>query len=135
MKTSKNYRIDHVAKTIIISRNFARQANTRGSRAYKELMDLRKECAGYEVERRTSIITEPDKKNTHLGLNIEFMRGIIAKRGETAKLAYFEKALMNNVAYPTIKAWFLKEENFKDYKNAPKYEMPKEESLLAEGGN
>ena len=57
--TRPGYKFDHINGRIVITREFAKKANTFGSNEYKTLQRLRKELPGYAV-----VFTAPHRKTS-----------------------------------------------------------------------
>jgi len=123
MSNLKDYRIKFDERQIVITKAFAQAANAMGSKSYNKIKKLRKDYPDFDITLKTSEIR--NKKKTYKDLTIAKMRTVILSRNESTKLKIFDKAIDEKVSYPKIKAWFLKEENFKDY---DKDEMPQEQA-------
>jgi len=109
------------SQTIItITKDYAKRAGVFGSDAYEEFKAIRADHHNFKIK------TQPTSRSrqTHKGLDRDKMRQTIVKSGNAEKLAIFDRALADKVPYPTLKAWFLKKENFENYVDIQKSKMP-----------
>ncbi len=113
MKNTSRISFNHAAKEIIITKTFEAEANVIGSKAYDELVKIRKDFPDYTI-RRKEIAKNEDKK-TFKGLTIKEMKRFIATRSNE-EVALFEKvckiAEVKQGKYAVIKKWFLN--NYKE---------------------
>ncbi|MDL2319085.1 hypothetical protein LJC74_08470 [Eubacteriales bacterium OttesenSCG-928-A19] len=113
-KNSIGYTIDHTKKTIIITKAFAKKANTDGTQEFNTLVELMDKLRGYKVVEKT--IKKSASKKTYSGLTTKLMKDYIiatrdeeeAKRllvemAETAKMGEFHGA-----KYCYVRGWFFK---------------------------
>ena len=106
-KNSYTHRIAWDTEMIVISNAFATAAQKVNSRAYKQLMDLRKAYPGFGIQVHKTHITPTKQKYKGLGFD-EMRRCIIEWDGEgSANLAVLNKAITDKVPYPKVKQWYL----------------------------
>ena len=108
-------KINHINRTIIMDRTFAKHATDTRSEEYAHLQQVRRDYPGYQVVQRR-IRTNSDKK-TYKGLTYDYMEDYILTHGsnEVRKANYKEYTEMRIIAechgkafrYPVIKSWFL----------------------------
>lgn len=106
-------RIDHVEKTIIMDRTFAKNAENTRSEEYRHLQAVRQDYPEYGVVRKQ--IKKAEHKECYKGLNYEYMRTYIANHEPMAtrqavsdELEHMiEISKCHSIRYPTIKKWFL----------------------------
>lgn len=109
-------RIDRVEKKIILTRRFAKEAESFGSDACEKLMDAQAKFPTYSIELRTA-----KKREDIKGLTIPFMENHIAVRfGEDSteyKSFLSQRELANAYKNPYIfvRNWFIR--NFPDWKD------------------
>lgn len=115
--------INHVKRTITITKAYAKAASIKGTNAYTELLELHKDLPTYKVVQRKIDRSKLGRKTTHKGLTIEEMRRVITEReGEDSiYLQVLAKAQVDKVPYPKIKEWFF--DLYEDYGKRPS-EMP-----------
>lgn len=124
------YAIDHDNKTITLTKAYAKQANTPGTKEFRELSRLHQAFSEYDIVMRTATITA--SKNTHDGLTIEMMEKIIARQSNSEELlreynelvAFWGKEVNDKknpgkkivrAPYGKVKSWFLKKiPNYQD---------------------
>ena len=75
-KTNKGITVSHNNKTIILTKAYAKKANTPGTKEFRELANFHRNYPDYDIVMRTATITAD--KNTHDGLTIEMIEKIIA---------------------------------------------------------
>ena len=115
-KTTFAPTMDHINKTITLTKAYAKKANTPGTREFRELTALHKNFPDYDITMRTATITA--EKETHGGLTINWMTNYIKNyiRDDIA-IAEFEEAKKfyksMNGYYGKVKAWFL--EHYPNY--------------------
>ena len=120
--TKTNYIINHEEKTITMTSDFAKRANTIKSPEYIALVQFRKDFDGYTI--KTKEIKKTTRKTTHKDLTIDFMAKCIkAIDPSPAALIEFEsvKAFYKGQSgyYAKVKRWFLaKYENYDVHKPA-----------------
>ena len=61
--------VNHNEKTIVLTKAYAKKANTPGTKEFRELSKLHKAYPDYDIVMRTATITAD--KDTHGGLTIE----------------------------------------------------------------
>lgn len=107
-KMKKNLMIDHEAKRIIMSGDFARKAANTESDEYKHLMSVKANHSDYAVERRT--IKKKPNKESYKGLTYKYMEDHILKYDPVSMIEYKNLRHISechSVRYPKIKKWFL----------------------------
>ena len=104
------YAIDHANKTITLTKNYAKLANTPGTKEFRELADIYKVYSNYTIVMRT--VTPNEDKKKHTGLTIarmEYHIKNIAK--DDVALAQFEEVQKYYKGmtgyYGKVKSWFL----------------------------
>ncbi len=140
-KTSKGYVIDYIAKTITVTRVFAKAAGMIGSVEYNEMLTLRKDHSDFSF--RYKEITRNNSKKTYKGLTIEEMKRFIKKvdseKGSNEGSDLFNRVLKvadcRQNKYTTVKKWFL--DNYqKTYdKELEDMKIKDEDAAAAAGGN
>ena len=120
--TKKGYNINHNAKEIVLTKAYAKKANTPGTKEFRELANLHKNFPDYNIVMRT--LTPNEDKEKHPGLTIERIEKIIARQpnAEALKKEYDElldfwgKEVKDKktgktairAPYGKVKSWFLK---------------------------
>lgn len=121
--TKKGYTINHDNKAITLTKAYEKRASTPGAKEFKELSQLHRTFADYDIVMRTATIKA--KKTTHNGLSIAMIEKIIACQANADELKREYKALVkfwgsevadkNNpgqtvikAPYGKVKSWFLK---------------------------
>ena len=99
--------VNHNEKTIVLTKAYAKKANTPGTKEFRELSKLHKAYPDYDIVMRTATITAD--KDTHGGLTIERIEKIISIQPDA-------EALMNE--YRSFVAFWGKE--FEDKKTGKK---------------
>lgn len=127
MKKTNAYTINHEAKTITITRDFAKRSGIINSDEYKLFVQFRTDYPEYKVLKRTADTNK--SKNTYNGLTLEKMEKYLETRSNADEaLAAFEAAKAyykgQSAYYAKIKKWFL--DNYKvDFeKYAPAAAIP-----------
>ena len=114
-KTACSPIVNHNAKTITITKAYAKRANTPGTKEFRELANLHKAFPDYDIIHRTAVITAD--KETHNGLSVPQMEKIIKASFENEDernkaVEEFNKAKEfyqgNRSYYGKMKSWFLK---------------------------
>ena len=120
MKHNTNYAINHLENTIIVTKNFLKEAGMIGTTAYAELIALRKELPDYQIVPREIKKPHRTKPGSHLTY-IKMKNHIAAKEGTDSeamkafeKVKELAKAQVNPFDY--TKKWFLEHysDDFKD---------------------
>lgn len=113
MKRVCHVEIDHENNIATVTKSFLKEAETIGSPAYEELVELRKNHPGLKVKVRT--IAKNEDKISYDGLTYEYMEEFIkAQEGDNAAaaLAEFKKTKELSKAYRApylfVRNWFLK---------------------------
>lgn len=121
--TKKGYTINHDNKTITLTKAYEKRASTPGAKEFKELSQLHRTFADYDIVMRTATIKA--KKTTHNGLSIAMIEKIIDCQPNAAELKREYEAFVklwgrevadkNNsgntvikAPYGKVKSWFLK---------------------------
>ena len=122
-KTQNSYKVDHAARKIIISKDFARKASTIDSPEYDDLKQLREDFPNYKVKPKKNTLNP--NKDTFKKLTYDVMRCFIATRYENDNeqqgfLQQFDKILEFSKnqpgPYAYVKKWFLQNyPNYRDY--------------------
>lgn len=118
-KTQNSYKVDHAAKTIRISKDFARKASTIGSKEYNELKQLLSDFPTYMIEQRKNETNS--KKVTYVNLTYKKMEDYIMTRtgNDSSTLQQYDSVLRLSKAQPGsyayVKKWFLT--TFPDYRD------------------
>ena len=104
------YAIDHANKTITLTKNYAKLANTPGTKEFRELANLHKVYPDYNIVMRT--VTPNEDKRKHTGLTIERMEYHIKNIAkDDVALAQFEEVQKYYKGmtgyYGKVKSWFL----------------------------
>lgn len=109
--TSTAIRINHRAQTIELTKAFAKDAERFGSKSYKELNEARHEYPNYDIA-----ILRQKAKDSHKGLNLDFMKKYIEKNDKDGKVKeVFEKCtttkknklvLENGISFFDLRDWF-----------------------------
>lgn len=122
MKKSQNpCKVDHAAKTIRISKDFARKASTIANPEYNELKQLMNDFPNYTIAQRTNETNS--KKVTYANLSYTKMEDYIRSRtgNDPSILQQFDSVLrlskIQSGPYAYVKKWFL--QNFPDYRVCP----------------
>ena len=84
--TSTALRINHKAQTIELTKAFAKDAERFGSKSYKELNEARHEFPTYDIA-----ILRQKAKDSHKGLNLDYMKKYIDNHDETGKVKIINK--------------------------------------------
>ena len=112
------YSINHINKTITLTKAYAKRANTPGTKEFRELVSLHKNFPDYDIVMRTATITA--EKETHGGLTINWMTDYIKNYiqddiaiAEFEEVKKFYKSM--NGYYGKMKAWFLNK--YPDYQD------------------
>ncbi len=109
-------KVNHIDRTIVMDRTFAKLAENTRSEEYAHLQQVRKDYPDYTVVLRQ--IKKNANKETYAGLTYDYMRDYIilhsaTNEEELAAVAEFEELLFisrchsKGKRYPAIKAWFL----------------------------
>lgn len=112
----KNYTINYDAKTIELTKKFAKNAGIFNTTEYKELVGIRRDFPDFDVVIRE--IKRKAGKKTYKNLTIDAMRDFITDwTGEGSEaLVTFEKVValskVQRGPYAYVKTWFLA--NYKD---------------------
>lgn len=109
--TSTAIRINHRAQTIELTKSFAKDAERFGSKSYKELNEVRHEYPNYDIA-----ILRQKAKDSHKGLNLDYMKKYIDDHDKTGKVKeIFEKcttikkdklALVDGISFLDLRDWF-----------------------------
>ena len=104
------YAIDHANKTITLTKNYAKLANTPGTKEFRELANLHKVYPDYNIVMRTAKVSSDKKKHTGLTIaRMEYHIKNIAK--DDVALAQFEEVQKYYKGmtgyYGKVKSWFL----------------------------
>ena len=128
-KANKGITVSHNNKTITLTKAYAKNANTPGTKEFRELTNLHRNFPDYDIVMRTATIHAD--KNTHDGLNIEMIEKIIARQTNSEELmreyqafvAFWGKEVKDRktgktvirAPYGKVKSWFLKKvPNYQD---------------------
>lgn len=118
-KTQNSYKVDHAAKTIRISKDFARKASTIATTEYNELKQLMNDFPDYTIAQRKNETNS--KKVTYANLSYTKMEDYIRIRtgNDSSSLQQFDSVLkLSRVqagSYAYVKKWFLA--TFPDYRD------------------
>lgn len=128
--TKKGYIINYNAKEIVLTKAYAKKANTPGTKEFRELANLHKNFPDYNIVMRT--LTPNEDKEKHPGLTIERIEKIIARQPNAEALkkeydefvAFWGKEVEDKknpgkkvvrAPYGKVKSWFLKKvPNYQD---------------------
>ena len=106
----KNFALNHDGKTIIVTKNYARQSSVPGSKAYTELMKLKNAYRDYSVVVRTT----SKRKSKTSKITLANMKAYISKHDADGKIMMeFETIVKESdvsIEYRGffgIKKWFL----------------------------
>ena len=123
-------KLNHVDRTIVMDKTFAKFALDTRTDEYKHLQEVRKDYPNYTVVRRE--ISRNTNKKTYHGLTYKYMEDYIKSHGtkEESKSnldEFNEKVLISKChgkafRYPVIKQWFLDK-----YPYIRDFGLPKEE--------
>ena len=107
---NNEFRFDHAAQTIILTKKFAKAAGMINSREYRTLATLHKDYPDYTVELKE--IAKREGKTTYARLTYDAMRNHIRiTEGETSanlcNLETYIEAYKGSGCYPKVKKWFL----------------------------
>ena len=113
---------NHNEKTIVLTKAYAKKANTPGTKEFRELSKLHKAYPDYDIVMRTATITAD--KDTHGGLTIERIEKIISVQSDAEALmneyrsfvAFWGKEVEDKktgkkvmrAPYGKVKSWYLK---------------------------
>lgn len=101
-------RINFNAKTIEITKAFAKKAEQFKSDEYNELREAKLENPNFKV-----VVKKTSKKETHKGLTFDYMRKYIEKHDEEGLLKEEFEAITKNedgiqsMSYGKVREWFL----------------------------
>lgn len=114
--------VNHNEKTIVLTKAYAKKANTPGTKEFRELSKLHKAYPDYDIVMRTATITAD--KDTHGGLTIERIEKIISVQPNAEALmneyrsfvAFWGKEVEDKktgkkvmrAPYGKVKSWYLK---------------------------
>lgn len=120
MKAQNQYKIDHIAQTITLTKKFAKSAGIINSPEYTLFKQLRADYPDYTIQERE--IAKKEGKKSYANLTYEFMREyIIITEGEGSEnirnletVITISKGQAGRYAY--VKTWFLKK--FPNYNDA-----------------
>ena len=117
VKNTRQLKIDHAKKTIIMGCAFAKKQANTDSKEYAELLEVHREFPNYKI--KTKVVKKREDKESYKGLTYSYMKEYISLYGCAEDMNKYEYLLMlaqcHSVRYPTIKAWFL--EKYPDVKN------------------
>lgn len=111
MKKMNEYKIDHIAQTITLTKKFAKAAGILGSPEYKAFKELRADHEGYAVQVRE--IAKKENKTSHANLTYDFMKTffLTVEGKSTENIAKLEKVIELSHGQPGhyayVKKWFL----------------------------
>ena len=122
MKKTNAYTIDHANNTITITREFAKRSAVIASEEYRVLSQLHKDFPEYTIQPRKANV-DKNKKKTHVGLTLDFMKKYLERLNDPAALNEFESVKAYYKGHPAyyakVKAWFLsKYEDYDEYNPA-----------------
>ncbi len=110
-------KINHIEKTLVMDRTFAKLASDTRSDEYAHLQKIRADYPNYQVVQRH--IHRNVEKKTYAGLTYDYMREYIKSHGaeeaRKANLAELEEKILiaschgKAFRYPVIKSWFLEQ--------------------------
>lgn len=111
MKAQNQYKIDHIAQTITLTKKFAKSAGIINSPEYTLFKQLRADYPDYTIQERE--IAKKEGKKSYANLTYEFMREyIIITEGEGSEnirnletVITISKGQAGRYAY--VKTWFL----------------------------
>ena len=119
---TKGYSISHNDKEIVLTKAYAKKANTPGTKEFRELSNLHKAYPDYNIVMRTATISAD--KDTHGGLTIERIEKIINTQTNAEELmneyrdfvAFWGKEVEDKktgkkvmrAPYGKVKSWYLK---------------------------
>ena len=119
MAQKKNFKVDFVKKTIVITAEYEKQMNENPySIEAKEFRSLLKELKGFEVIRPKRKTTSNNKNLTYK--NMEKYISVFENRDELMEMFNLAKnlSLVQPNPYNFVKGWF--KEQFPNYKEMPK---------------
>ena len=103
-----NIKINNSNRTIVITKAFAKEAETFKSEAYIALKEAKADNPTYSV-----VVRKAPKRDTHKGLTFDFMKKYISKHDEDGTLMEEFEAITKNedgiqsMSYGEVKEWFL----------------------------
>lgn len=97
--------IDHVSRTVLVSKKFMKAAGALGSNECREIMELRKSFPDYSIEIKQVTKAAP---KSHSGLSYAFMESYIQMQDNHDELMNeFLSLRALGMNYSQIKSWFL----------------------------
>ena len=109
--SSNSLHLNHKAQTIEMTKAFYKEASTFGSKAYKTLNEARRDFPTYDL-----VILRQKAKDSHKGLNLDYMKKYIDDHDETGKIKeIFEEctttkkdklALVDGISFLDLRDWF-----------------------------
>ena len=122
MKKQNEYKIDHIAQTIIISKKFSKAAGILGTNEYDTLKQLRTDYPDYSLRLRE--IAKKKNKKSYINLTFKAMRNHIEIiKGKKSKEIHDYETILKLAEgqpgpYAFVKKWFL--DKYPDYKDVAK---------------
>ena len=112
---STDVKVIYSNKTIVITKKFAQKIGNPLSREFKDFMELRNMLSDFEVVVRAT--AKRTKRETHKGLNYDFMKQYIARHDDenATVMTEFKKMTVKTddnlatLSYGEVKAWFLEQ--------------------------
>ena len=136
MKKNEQYHIDHLSKTIILTKKFLNEAGSLDNPEHDILMKLMEKHPNYTLVERK--IKKAEGKKTYKGLSVkkmrEFLEWLYSANTETQKqkldefdaLVQFYEDFHKAEKASAMKTWFLKnhKEKYLDWEEAMKNKKP-----------
>lgn len=100
------FTFDHIRKTIVGSEINFKRAGIPGSVQYKALMDVMALRPDYTLA-PTPAKKKVEKKQTYAGLTFDLMKSYVEIKGNEVQRAEMAEYIDKEMAYATVKSWFL----------------------------
>jgi hypothetical protein len=124
-------KVNHIERTIVMDRTFAKFAENTRSEEYAHLQQVRKDYPAYTVTLR-KIKTNPNKER-YAGLTYDYMKKYIVRNVKDMKerhgillelddMIFISECHSKGKRYPTIKKWFLN-----TFPEVKEFGLPKED--------
>ena len=123
--TVKAYSVNHVTRSIILTRNFAKAASDPTTDQYRIFLQLRKDNPGYEIIQRTITKKEGKRKPPSYA---QMIKSISCVENSDFYMARFEamreEAASKNGSYTRVLKWF--RQTFPNFYVMPEYNADNE---------
>jgi hypothetical protein len=97
-------KINFAAKTIEVTKTFARKASNYGTQEYKQLSNVMTELPNFQIVVKAASIT---RRTYTKGLTYEYMAHYISECDEDGSLMRDFQILRQGCSYGEIKKWFM----------------------------